>query len=337
VSDTRETGAAAVTATPFFDLIRTELHIVERALHSAAASEIRPVDALAQHVLLAGGKRLRPATVILTARALAAEPHEDRMVAVAAAMELVHTATLVHDDVVDNTTVRRGAATANAVFGNGVAVISGDFLLARAVSMLAREADARLIRTVADVTVDMSEGEVQELVTTGEAELTEEAYFSVIEKKTASFIEGCCRCGAIVAGADPVHENAVADYGLNMGLAFQVADDLLDYVGDPALTGKPVGTDLREGRATLPFLWGLSRASDGHRERLLAAFANPSLRESGVSAVIRTLDGLGAFDHARSVARAHAEAAKSALGLLDASPYRDAMAQLADYVVDRDR
>jgi len=337
LSDSRAGNPEGPTAAPFFDLIRTDLNNVERSLQAAAASEVHPVDALAQHVLLAGGKRLRPATVILTARALSREPDADRIVTVAAAMELVHTATLVHDDVVDNTSVRRGAATANAVFGNGVAVISGDFLLARAVSMLARESDTRLLRTVADVTADMSEGEVQELVTTGEPELTEKAYFGLIGKKTASFIEGCCRCGAIVAGADGLGENAVANYGLNMGLAFQLADDLLDYVGDPAKTGKAVGTDLREGRATLPFLYGLRHASDGARERLLSSFANPSLREATISTVIRTLDTLGAFDHARKVAHEHANAAKLSLSVLENSAYRQALSDLADYVVNRDR
>jgi octaprenyl-diphosphate synthase len=322
---------------PFLDVIRNDLQSVERALQSAVASEVRPVDALAQHVLLAGGKRLRPATVILSARALGADPDPDRLIAVAAAMELVHTATLVHDDVVDNTSVRRGAATANAVFGNGVAVISGDFMLARAVSMLARESEMRLVRTVAEVTVDMSEGEVQELVATGEADLSEAAYFSLIHKKTASFIEGCCRCGAIVAGADAEQERAVGDYGLNLGLAFQLTDDILDYVGDPALTGKPIGTDLREGRATLPFLIGLREASDGRRERLLSAFANPAVREASVSSVIRALESLGAFEHARRTARVRSEAAKRALESLGPSAYRDALADLADYVVERDR
>jgi len=330
-------GEGRVARAEFLDLIRSDLHKVERALQSAVASEVHPVDALAQHVLFAGGKRLRPATVILTARALNPDPDTDRLIAVAAAMELVHTATLVHDDVVDNTSVRRGAATANAVFGNGVAVISGDFMLARAVSMLAKESEMQLVRTVADVTVDMSEGVVQELVATGDPELSEAAYFSLIHKKTASFIEGCCRCGAIVAGADALRERAVGDYGLNLGLAFQLADDILDYVGDPAATGKPIGTDLREGRATLPFLIGLREASDGRRERLLSAFANPSLRDAGVSSVIRALGSLGAFEHARNVARERSEAAKEALEALDPSVYRDALAGLADYVVERDR
>ncbi|NLH99117.1 MAG: polyprenyl synthetase family protein [Chthonomonadales bacterium] len=323
--------------TGFLDVVRSELQSVEHALKAAVASEVHAVDAVAQHVLLAGGKRLRPATVVLTARALGLQGDSERMVAVAAAMEIVHTATLVHDDVVDNTSVRRGAATANAVFGNGVAVISGDFLLARAVSMLAQESETRLIRTVADVTVDMSEGEVQELITTGEPKLTEAAYFALIHKKTASFIEGCCRCGAIVAGADSDLERAVATYGLNVGMAFQLADDLLDYVGDPAVTGKPIGTDLREGRATLPFLYGLQRASNGHRERLLAAFASPALREASIAAVVRTLDNLGAFDHAREVARAHAETAKQALRGLERTVYRDALELLADYAAERDR
>lgn len=323
--------------TGFLDVVRTELQSVERALKVAVASDIHAVQAVAQHVLLAGGKRLRPATVVLTARALGLKGHSDRMITVAAVMEIVHTATLVHDDVVDNTSVRRGAATANAVFGNGVSVISGDFLLARAVSMLARESEGRLIRTVADVTVDMSEGEVQELISTGEPRLSEPDYYGLIHRKTASFIEGCCRCGAIVAGARAEEETVVADYGHNVGMAFQLADDLLDYIGDPAVTGKPIGTDLREGRATLPFLYGLEQASDGHRERLLTAFANPSIREATVAAVVRTLDSLGAFDYARDAARRHADRAKEAVRCLGPSIYRDALERLADYAVERDR
>lgn len=334
-----EQGAGVAEGGPrsFLDVIRSDLQEIEGRLRDAAASKVRQVDSVGQHVLLAGGKRFRPACVALAARAVNAQADSNRVAAVATAMELVHTATLVHDDVVDNTWVRRGAATANAVFGNGVAVLTGDYLLARAVRMLAREEDRMLIYTVADVTVEMSEGEVQQMVATGDPDLSEDAYFGLIRKKTAAFIEGCCRCGAMLAEAEPAREEALGAYGLNIGLAFQLIDDLLDYTGDPAVTGKPVGGDLREGRATLPLLHGLRATHDGKRDTLLAAFGNASLPEGAVSIVVRTLQSLGAFERTANVAAEHVARAKQALSVLAPSRYRDALYDLADYVVRRDR
>jgi octaprenyl-diphosphate synthase len=319
------------------DVIRADLQRIEEELRAAASSEVHQVDAVGQHVLLAGGKRFRPACVVLSARAVNADAEFERLVAVATAMELVHTATLVHDDVVDNTWVRRGSATANAVFGNGVAVLTGDFLLARAVRMLAHEQNMRLMRTVADVTVEMSEGEVQQMVATGDAALAEEAYYELIRKKTATFIQGCCRCGAILAGARREEEDALAEYGLHIGLAFQLTDDLLDYTGDPAITGKPVGGDLREGRATLPLLLGLRATRDGKRDMLLASFGNSSLQDAAIPVVVRTLDLLGAFEGTAAAACGHALKAKGALSVLPQSCYLGALEQLADYVIQRDR
>jgi len=319
------------------DVIRVDLQRIEEELCAAASSEVHQVDAVGQHVLLAGGKRFRPACVALSARAVNAEADTDRLVAVATALELVHTATLVHDDVVDSTWVRRGAATANAVFGNGVAVLTGDFLLARAVRMLAHERNMRLVRTIADVTVEMSEGEVQQMVATGDAALAEEAYYELIRKKTATFIQGCCRCGAILASAAKEQEEALARYGLHLGLAFQLTDDLLDYTGDPAITGKQVGSDLREGRATLPLLLGLRATRDGKRDMLLAAFGNSSLQDAAIPVVVRTLDLLGAFEGTAAAARGHVARAKEALGAIPLSRYRCALDQLADYTIQRDR
>jgi len=337
VSPPGRSYAGSGVAATFLDVIRADLDAIEQQLRQSASSSVHHVDAISHHVLLAGGKRLRPACVVLSARALSEAVDPVQLVRVATAMELVHTATLVHDDVVDNTWVRRGTATANAVFGNGVAVLTGDFLLARAVSMLAQEEHMRLIHTLADVTVEMSEGEVLEIVATGNPEVSLEAYYELIRKKTAAFMAGCCRCGAILAEANPDEEEALSTYGMNLGLAFQLTDDLLDYVGDPAITGKPVGSDLREGRATMPFLLGLQNSKDGKRETLLGAFGNAGIQEQAVSLVVQTLRMLGALDQTREAAQERIESAKMALRRLRPSRYRDALEDLADYVGRRDR
>jgi octaprenyl-diphosphate synthase len=327
----------SVPAAPFLDLIAPDLEAVEERLRSEIISEVRKVQALGGHVLSAGGKRLRPAMVSLAARAINPEPDVERVVLVGAAVELVHMATLVHDDVIDNTSTRRGLPTANAVYGNGVAVIAGDFLLARAMKVLAADGDLRLMRIVSEVTVEMSEGEVMEVLATGDPSISREHYELILLKKTAAFVQGCCRCGAVLGGATEEQETALGEFGRHVGLAFQVADDLLDYTGDPAATGKPVGSDLREGRATLPFLLGLERAQSEERDRLLSAFANPELDGAEMSCIVSLLERCGVFEDVRKAARTHVDRAAAALTLLPPTRARDCLQALMDYVVHRDR
>jgi octaprenyl-diphosphate synthase len=262
---------------------------------------------------------------------------EQRLATVGAAVEFVHMATLVHDDVVDNTATRRGKPTANAIYGNGVAVLSGDYILARAMRLLAIDGDLRVIRTVSEITVEMSEGEVMEISATGRADLSQADYFEILRKKTAVFVEGCCRCGAIVGGASERIEAALADYGYRLGMAFQIADDLLDYTGDPDVTGKPRGSDLRDGRATLPLLLALDAATPAERAGLLACFGNPALHDAEVLDVCDVLNRYEAFDRTRDAARDQVEKAERALSLVPASAARNCFAALTDYVVQRDR
>src|SRR5579871_5829909 len=219
------TAPALTPATAFLEFVQPDLMAVEALLEREITSEVRQVYALCGHVLSAGGKRLRPAMVALSARAVNPDPDPERLTRIAASVELVHMATLVHDDVVDNTATRRGKPTANAVFGNGVAVLSGDYILARAMRLLALDGDLRIIRTVSEITIEMSEGEVMEIAATGNPELALPDYLEILRKKTAVFVEGCCRCGAIVGGADERTERALADYGYQLGMAFQIADD----------------------------------------------------------------------------------------------------------------
>ena len=321
----------------FLDYVRPDLEAVEARMNEDLGSDVRTVYALTRHILNAGGKRLRPAMLALSARAIQPDLDPVRIATVGAAVEFVHMATLVHDDVVDNTAMRRGKPTANAVFGNGVAVLSGDYILARAMRLLALDGDLRIIRTVSEITVDMSEGEVMEISATGKADLFLADYLEILRKKTAVFVEGCCRCGAILAGAEEPLEQALADYGYRLGMAFQLADDLLDYTGDPCVTGKPRGSDLRDGRATLPFMLGLEDATAREKRRLLAAFGNAKLEDEDVLEVCDVLEQHGAFDRTRESARDHVEQADAALALLPPSTARDCFSALTDFVVQRDR
>ena len=324
-------------AAAFLDYVRPDLEAVEACLNSELDSDVRSVYDLSRHVLNAGGKRLRPAMVALAARAVLFDADAQRIAAVGAAVEFVHMATLIHDDVVDNTATRRGKPTANAVFGNGVAVLSGDYILARAMRLLAIDGDLRIIRTVSDITIEMSEGEVMEISATGRADLSLPDYLEILRKKTATFVEGCCRCGAILAGADEQTERALSEYGYHLGMAFQLADDLLDYIGDPLITGKPCGSDLRDGRATMPFLAALDLATRTEKETLLSAFGNTELNEVNFTAARDLMAHYGTFDHTREAARLHVEQAAQALCLLPPSTARDCFHLLTDYVVQRDR
>ncbi len=335
----QETGSVASACNPaaFLDYVQPDLAAMEARMNADLGSDARTVLTLTRHILRAGGKRLRPAMVALSARAVGNSVDAERLATVGAAVEFVHMATLVHDDVVDNTATRRGKPTANAVFGNGVAVLSGDYILARSMRLLAIDGDLRIIRAVSEITIEMSEGEVMEIAATGNANLPLDEYYEILDKKTASFVEGCCRCGAILAGADVAVENALADYGYRLGMAFQIADDLLDYTGDPLITGKPRGSDLKDGRATLPFLLGLQAASPHERNLLLKAFGCASLSDENVLEICDLLTRYEAFEHTREVAREFVDQSDEALTLLPPSTARDCFAALTGYVVQRDR
>ena len=312
-------ASPAAAGAAFLEYVSSDLEAVEARMSGDVSADARTVSTLSRHILNAGGKRLRPAMVALSARAVSNPIDSARLATVGAAVEFVHMATLVHDDVVDNTATRRGKPTANAIWGNGVAVLSGDYILARAMRLLALDGDLRIIRTVSEITIEMSEGEVMEIAATGNAALPLNEYYEILRKKTASFVEGCCRCGAILAQADAPVENALADYGYRLGMAFQIADDLLDYTGDPLITGKPRGSDLKDGRATLPFLLALEDASQTERAFLLDAFGCATLRDERVTAVCDLLTRYDAFERTRQAARAFVEQSAVSLSALPPS------------------
>lgn len=327
-----------VSASGLMACVEAELAQVEARLLVETRSEVAAVRDISGHTLLSGGKRLRPALALLSARAVGREFPADRATAAGAASEMIHMATLMHDDVVDESPERRGRPTANSVFGNGITILTGDFLLAKAISLLAHNDDnLRMVRVFADVTVAMAEGEVLQSAVAHDTTIALDVYEEIIERKTARFLAGCCETGAMLGGATDGEAAALRSYGHHLGMAFQIADDLLDFLGDPEKTGKPLGTDLRDGRVTLPLLHALQVANDTDRRDIDRLLARKTVRTSDICALTEHIARLGGFEAARLVADARIDRAVLELDRFAPSVYKTALENLARYVVARDR
>ena len=326
------------SAGAFLGCIRDDLSSVEQMLKDEIRSDVRAAYAISGHTLAAGGKRLRPALVILSARAVQNSYPTRTIHASASAAELIHMASLIHDDVVDGAEERRGRPTANAAFGNQISVLVGDYLLAKSIYLASREGNLDVIRVFSNVTIGLSEGEVLQITARGDATTPEETYLRIIEKKTAGFIAGCCEIGAMLADGSPEVVTALQSYGLHCGLAFQVADDLLDYTGDPAETGKALDGDLREGKMTLPLILALRDADPDLRAELARILEAPeSLTPRDILLVHESIERCDGYRRTGAVARGYVESAQAALGAIAPSPYRDALLALAEYAAERRR
>jgi octaprenyl-diphosphate synthase len=332
-------SAAAVVS--FLACVEEDLRHVEERLIEQTRSDVGAVRDISGHTLLSGGKRLRPALALLAARTVGATVPEDRAYAAAAAAEMIHMATLMHDDVVDESPERRGRPTANAVFGNAITVLTGDFLLAKSISLLAHNDDnLAVVRVFSDVTVGMAEGEVLQAALAHKMDITMDEYEEVIERKTARFLAGCCESGAMMGDGTEAQIAALRTYGHHMGMAFQIADDLLDFLGDPKKTGKTLGTDLRDGRMTLPLIHTLEVADEETKAQikaLLLPSRSASITDAEIAAITALIARHGGFETARCIAEARADRAIVELERFAPSPYRDALEQLARFVVARDR
>jgi len=330
--DTAKAGAA------FLDSVRDDLAAVERLLQEEIRSDVRAAYAISGHTLSAGGKRLRPALVVLSARAVQNTFPARTIHASAGAAELIHMASLIHDDVVDNAEERRGRPTASAAFGNQISVLVGDYLLAKSIYLAAREGNMDVIRVFSKVTVGLSEGEVLQITARGDVDTSEETYRKIIGKKTAGFIAGCCEIGAMLAEPPPSALAALTAYGLNLGLAFQIADDLLDYTGDPQVTGKPPCGDLREGKMTLPLILTLADVTPAERRDLLCILQEPErLTDDEITQVRAAVLRHDGYARTAAVAQGYVAAAQASLCALPPSIYRDSLADLAQYSVSRQR
>jgi octaprenyl-diphosphate synthase len=289
------------------------------------------VGSVSQYIISAGGKRLRPALLLLCCGALGYTGTQ--RFNMAAVVEFIHTATLLHDDVVDESELRRGAPTANARFGNPASVLVGDFLYSRAFQMMVEAQSMRIMQVLADATNIISEGEVMQLMNMHNAALDEAGYLQVIRSKTAKLFEASARVGAILSGATPAQEDACAEYGQAMGTAFQVIDDVLDYAGDTAVMGKNLGDDLREGKTTLPLIAAMQRGTDAERATIQTAIETGDI--SMLDAVVAIVHKTGALDIAKASARSEAERAIAAAKQLPANAYSACLVSLASQLLER--
>ena len=301
--------------------------VIAEQLHS----DVVLINQIAHYIVSAGGKRIRPRLVLLLANAL--DYQGLHQYTLAATVEFIHTATLLHDDVVDESMLRRGRQTANAVFGNAASVLVGDFLYSRAFQMMVSVGDMRVLDVLADATNVIAEGEVLQLMNMHDPDLAVEEYLRVIRSKTAKLFEASARLGAMLAGAPASVEHSCAAYGRGLGTAFQLVDDLLDYDGQTHALGKNVGDDLREGKPTLPLLTAMARAQPAERDLIRHAIAHGEV--SRLAEVVAVVRRTGALDVARDVARREAAEARACLGVLPESVYKNALLELCVRSVER--
>ncbi len=304
---------------------------VDQVIARKLESSVPLVGNVSQYIISAGGKRLRPALLLLCCGALGYEGQQ--RFNMAAVVEFIHTATLLHDDVVDDSAMRRGSPTANARFGNPASVLVGDFLYSRAFQMMVDTQSMRIMAVLADATNIIAEGEVMQLMNMHNAGLDEAGYLQVIRSKTAKLFEASARVGAILSGASAPLEEACAQYGQALGTAFQVIDDVLDYTGDAAVMGKNLGDDLREGKATLPLIAAMQRGTDQERQTIQKAIETGDV--GMLDAVIAIVKNTGALDIARKAAQQEAQRAIDAAERLPDGPHRNCLVQLASQLLQR--
>lgn len=312
-------------------LIARDMEGVDAVIERRLNSDVPLVGQISHYIVASGGKRLRPALLLLMCGALGCR--SEQRLNLAAVVEFIHTATLLHDDVVDESTLRRGRATANEAFGNPASVLVGDFLYSRAFQMMVDAQDMRVMQVLAEATNVIAEGEVQQLMNMHDASLTEAGYLQVIRSKTAKLFEASARLAALLAQAEPALETACATYGQALGTAFQVIDDVLDYDGEVAEMGKNLGDDLREGKVTLPLIIAMQRGSPGQRSIIEAAIAQDGADR--MDEVIAIVQQTGALAATRERATQEAQRAIDALALLPANEFRLALHGLAAQLLDR--
>ncbi len=323
--------AHAPTLATVFAPIAQDMEQVDQAIRHNLASEVTLINTISAYIVSGGGKRLRPALLLLVARALGYEgSHHHRMAAV---VELIHTATLLHDDVVDESLMRRGRQTSNAVFGNSASVLVGDFLYSRAFQMMVTVGQMRILDILADATNVIAEGEVLQLLNMHDPEVSVERYMQVIRFKTAKLFEAAARIGAVLAGASKAQQESMAQAGRAIGTAFQLIDDLLDYDGDASALGKNIGDDLREGKPTLPLIIAMQRAPGEDRTIVETAIRNGDA--TAIDAVMRIVHTCGAMDEVRQAALAELRIAREHIEPLPATPARQALLDLCAYSLQR--
>jgi octaprenyl-diphosphate synthase len=314
-------------------LIGENLKDVELQFKKDLQSDVPLIRKVGEYVLSSGGKRIRPALLLLSAHLCGYQG--DRHVPLASVIEFIHTATLLHDDVVDNANLRRGIASANTLWGNEASVLVGDFLFSKSFSLMVRDGDLQVLKVLSNATTIIAEGEVLQLVCTSDLDITEERYIEVVKCKTAILLSAACQAGAILGKTSPGREDALRDFGMELGIAFQVIDDTLDYVASEKQFGKSIGHDLEEGKITLPLIHTLKRCTPDERERIADVIDKDLLEKDDFQTVFDLVARYGGIDYSVATAKEYIERSKMRLDLFEDSPGKAALLDLADYVATR--
>ena len=327
---------SSLDLTQIFEPIRADLEKVDREFVRHVQSHVDLIPKIGQYIQKSGGKRIRPAVLLMAARLSGYEG--DRSILYAAVVEFIHTATLVHDDIIDDSDLRRGRLAVHSRWGNDITVLLGDYLYIKSMALALTHDTLDVVRLLCDVTLHMIEGELYQLTKNGDADISEDEHFDIIRRKTAFLFGGCAQIGGLLGKVSPEREQALREYGFNLGMAFQLVDDLLDFTGDASAVGKPIGGDLREGKVTLPLIHLLRQPSDGgHQTIVRDIIASHAVSEDQWGELLRGLKAHASIDYARRRAVEFAERAKKTLYAFPPSAERDALLALPDFVLSRDR
>jgi octaprenyl-diphosphate synthase len=315
-------------------LISGDLAQLEQSIDILLTTKVTFIKEVVQHIVKSGGKRIRPMLVILSAKMCGVQ--DDKHIPFAAIIEFIHTATLLHDDVVDNAKIRRGRLTANTIWGNEPSVLVGDFLFTKSFDLMVHIQNAEILKVMADATTSLAEGEIMELLRTSDINTSEHDYFEVIANKTAVLLAAACETGAILGQVDPERRSALNQFGHHLGMAFQVKDDLLDYVSTDSTLGKNTGIDFKEGKVTLPLIHALKYATTQERELIAAAFKKTRTNKKDFQRVKKIIEKYGGLEYTSAVSGEHIDKARGFLELFPSSPYKDALLELAGYIITRE-
>ena len=329
-------GKSSLALSQIFEPIRADLERVDLEFARHVQSQVELIPRIGQYIQTAGGKRIRPAVLLMAARLAGYEG--DRAVLYAAVVEFIHTATLVHDDIIDDADLRRGRAAVHSRWGNDITVLLGDYLYIKSMALALTHDTLDLVRVLCDVTLKMIEGELYQLTKNGDADITEDEHFDIMRRKTAYLFGGCAQIGGMLGKIESEKEQALREYGFNLGIAFQLVDDLLDFTGDAQAVGKPIASDLREGKVTLPLIHLLRQSNGEEGSRIVRdAIASHTVSPEQWAMLLRMLKEHASIDYAYRRAVEYAERAKKPLYAFPSSSERDALLALPDFVLSRDR
>jgi len=316
-----------------FAIVKDDLTDIETALSQNLNPYFDLVSQVASHIMLSGGKRIRPLLFLLSTRICGYKGNIAKKFS--SIFEYLHTASLLHDDIVDNAVLRRGQQVANAIWGNSTTVLVGDFLLARASAIAVESGSLEIIKVLSEITEEMSQGEIHQLIKKGSLDITETEYLEVIRRKTAVLFQGACRIGALISNASEEKEAALSTCGFHLGIAFQMVDDLIDYTSDTRTLGKEIGADLKEGKLTLPVIHSLKTAESSDRFLMEKIIKNKDFSVHEFETLVEMLKKYGGIAYTKKQAAAHIEKAKQALAAFSASESRKVFLLIADYILER--